>query len=118
MLDGLRAEAPEDWEVTYSRGADIVRLEPDPEGDTWPDGQPRWPIAVPVEPDESMIAQAVVDAEAADVVVAVVGDHIEVIGETRSTATLELLGGQVALLDALAAKFPGIRTAITGDEQS
>ena len=103
VLDGLRAEAPEDWEVTYSRGADIVRLEPDPEGDTWPDGQPRWPIAVPVEPDESMIAQAVADAQAADVVVAVVGDHIEVIGETRSTATLELLGGQVALLDALAA---------------
>ena len=42
VLDGLRAEAPEDWEVTYSRGADIVRLEPDPEGNTWPDGQPRY----------------------------------------------------------------------------
>lgn len=45
VLDGLRAEAPEDWEVTYSRGADIVRLEPDPEGDTWPDSQPVQPIA-------------------------------------------------------------------------
>lgn len=31
------------------------------------------------------------------------GDRIELIGEGRSTATLELIGGQIALLDALAA---------------
>ena len=31
------------------------------------------------------------------------GDRIELVGEGRSTATLELLGGQQALLDALAA---------------
>ena len=41
-------------------------------------------------------------ARDADVVVAVVGDRIELVGEGRSTATLELVGGQVALLDALA----------------
>ena len=34
--------------------------------------------------------------------VVVVGDTIALTGETRSTATLELQGGQVALLDALA----------------
>ena len=50
-----------------------------------------------------MIAEAVAAAEAADHVVAVVGDTIGLMGETRSTATLELVGGQVALLDALAA---------------
>ena len=33
--------------------------------------------------------------------VAVVGDALEFIGETRSTATLELQGGQIALLEAL-----------------
>ncbi len=33
--------------------------------------------------------------------VAVVGDHLKFIGEGQSTATLELQGGQVALLDAL-----------------
>jgi beta-glucosidase len=33
----------------------------------------------------------------------VVGDRIELVGEGRSTATLELIGGQIALLDALAA---------------
>jgi len=35
--------------------------------------------------------------------VAVVGDRIELVGEGRSTATLELIGGQNALLDALIA---------------
>ncbi len=34
-------------------------------------------------------------------VVAVVGDHLSFIGELQSTATLELQGGQIALLDAL-----------------
>ena len=33
----------------------------------------------------------------------VVGDRIELVGEGRSTATLELIGGQIALLEALAA---------------
>ena len=32
-----------------------------------------------------------------------VGDRIELVGEGRSTATLELIGGQLALLEALAA---------------
>ena len=37
-----------------------------------------------------------------DLVVAVVGDVVQLVGETCSTATLELLGGQNAMLDALA----------------
>ena len=102
VLDGLRREVPDGWEVAYSKGAEIVRLEPDPEGATFADGQPRPPIAVPAEPDAEQIAEAVAKAKAADVVVAVVGDRIELVGEARSTATLELQGGQVALLDALA----------------
>ncbi len=103
ILDGLRATVPAGWAVTYERGADILTLEPDPEGATFPDGQPRPPVVVPSAPDEAMIARAVASAEAADYVVAVVGDVIELVGEGRSTATLELIGGQVALLDALAA---------------
>jgi beta-glucosidase len=35
------------------------------------------------------------------VIIAVVGDHLRFVGETLSTATLELQGGQIALLDAL-----------------
>lgn len=103
VLDGFRAVVPDDWSVTYARGADIVRLEPDPAGATFPDGQPRPPVAVAVEPDAALIDAAVAAARAADHVVAVVGDTVGLFGESRSTATLELVGGQVALLDALEA---------------
>ncbi len=103
ILDGLKGVAPESWEVTYSRGADILRLAPDPEGEFFPDGQPRGPVVVPIEADPAAIAEAVTAAEAADVVVAVVGDTVELTGEAASTATLELVGGQIALLDAVIA---------------
>lgn len=78
VLDGIRALAPEGMAVRYERGCTIIN------------------------DDLSGIAAAVAAAQAADVVVAVVGDHLNYIGETLSTATLELQGGQVALLDALA----------------
>ena len=55
----------------------------------------------PAAPDPAMIAEAVNAAHRADYVIAVVGDNVSLIGEGRSTATLELLGGQVALLEAL-----------------
>lgn len=103
VLDGLRAHAPSDWEISYSRGADILTLEEDPEGAFFPDGQPRPQVVVPSAPDADLIADAVAAAEGADYVVAVVGDRIELVGEGRSTATLELVGGQLALLEALAA---------------
>ncbi len=101
VLDGLRALAPEGCEVTYAKGAEIITTGPDPKGGFFPDGQPRPDIAMPVDVDQQMIAEAVEAARGADAVVAVLGDRIELVGEGRSTATLELLGGQVALLDAL-----------------
>ncbi|MEU1123450.1 glycoside hydrolase family 3 N-terminal domain-containing protein [Streptomyces sp. NPDC005899] len=103
VLDGFREHVPAGWTVTYARGAEILGVGPDPEGAFFPDGQPRPDIVVPAEPSEELIREAVAAAGAADHVVAVVGDRIELIGEGRSTATLELVGGQVALLDALAA---------------
>jgi beta-glucosidase len=103
VLDGLRRFAPEGWTVTHARGADILTLETDPAGAFFPDGQPRPQVVVPCAPDDALIAEAVAAAQDADYVVAVVGDRIELVGEGRSTATLELIGGQVALLDALAA---------------
>lgn len=103
VLDGLRRYAPADWDIEYTEGAGILSLAEDPLGATFPDGQPRPPVVVPVEPDEDQIAEAVALARRSDVVVAVVGDRIELVGEGRSTATLELFGGQKALLDALAA---------------
>ncbi len=103
VLDGLRAQVPAGWQVSHTRGADIVALADHPDGPSFPDGQPRPPVVLPAQPDPAAIADAVADAAAADIVVAVVGDCIELVGEGRSTATLELVGGQIALLDALAA---------------
>ncbi|MDR2294482.1 MAG: glycoside hydrolase family 3 C-terminal domain-containing protein [Microbacterium sp.] len=102
VLDGFRRLAPAGWEITYGRGAEVLTLEEDPAGAFFPDGQPRPQVVLPAEPDARLIADAVAQAEAADYVVAVVGDVIDLVGEGRSTATLELIGGQIALLDALA----------------
>lgn len=76
-LDGIRALAPTGTPVRYGRGCSIV------------------------DEDLSGIPAAVAAAQSSDVVVAVVGDNLKFIGETLSTATLELQGGQIALLDAL-----------------
>lgn len=77
VLDGIRALAPNGLTVRYERGCSIVNN------------------------DLSGIPAAVAAAQASEVVVAVVGDHLDFIGETKSTATLELQGGQIALLEAL-----------------
>ncbi|MGV8886041.1 MAG: glycoside hydrolase family 3 N-terminal domain-containing protein [Microbacteriaceae bacterium] len=103
VVDGLRQLAPADWNVTHATGADILTLADNPAGEYFPDGQPRPKVVVPAIADDTQIAQAVEAAKHADVVVAVVGDRIELVGEGRSTATLELVGGQRALLEALAA---------------
>ncbi len=77
VLDGIRALAAPGCEVRHAPGCSIT------------------------DPDLGGIPAAVEAARGADVVVAVVGDTIPFIGECRSTATLELQGGQVALLEAL-----------------
>ena len=110
VLDGFRAVAPAGWQVTYARGAAIERLGPDPDGGFYPDGQPRPPMARPTPADPDEIAGATALARAADFAVVVVGDTVALTGESRSTATLELQGGQIALLDALAAT--GTPTAV------
>ncbi len=102
VLDGFHALTPDNWQVVYSKGANIVDLVPDPEGETYPDGQPRPKIGVSSAVDQALIDEAVANARQSDLVVAVVGDVIQTVGETCSTATLELLGGQNALLEALA----------------
>lgn len=103
VLDAFKTIAGESGaEVVYSRGANIVELVPDPEGETYPDGQPRPKIGVSAPVDQTLIDEAVANARQSDLVVAVVGDVIQTIGETCSTGTLELLGGQNALLEALA----------------
>lgn len=101
VLDGFKQLAPEGCEVVYSRGANIVDLVPDPEGEFYPDGQPRPKIGVSAKIDRALLDEAVENVRKSDLIVAVVGDVIQAIGEGCSTATLELLGGQNALIDAL-----------------
>ena len=101
VLDGFRQLAPKGCEVVYSRGANIVDLVPDPEGGFYPDGQPRPKVGVSAKLDRALLDEAVENARQSDLIVAVVGDVIQAIGEGCSTATLELLGGQNALIDVL-----------------
>ena len=103
VLDGFRELAGPHWQVDYALGAEIGELHPDPAGDSFADGQPRPPIFVAAAADPALIAEAVAAAEASDLAVVVVGDTVALNGETRSTATLDLQGGQLALLDAVVA---------------
>ena len=102
ILDGFKQLAPEGCEVAYSRGTNIIDLVDDPEGEFYPDGQPRPKLAVSAKFDQQLLDEAVDNARRSDLVVAVVGDVVQLVGETCSTATLELLGGQNAMLEALA----------------
>lgn len=79
VLDGIRRLAPPGLQVLHAAGCRIT--------DEGTEG----------------VREAMALAAQAEVVVAVVGDHLSLVGETLSTATLELQGAQVALLDALAA---------------
>lgn len=100
VLDGLRVQAQEGWSILHAKGCDITVLTDAEEG-AYDDGQPRPKVERPAPVDPAMIAEAVDAANRADIIVAVVGDSIPLVGECRSTATLELQGGQLALLEAL-----------------
>ena len=101
VLDGVRELAPDGCDVVVARGANVVELVPDPEGELFPDGQPRPNIAVAAPLDEALLDEAEVVARSADAVIAVVGDVVQLTGETCSTATLELLGVQNQLLERM-----------------
>ncbi|MFJ6272550.1 glycoside hydrolase family 3 N-terminal domain-containing protein [Pseudarthrobacter oxydans] len=101
VLDGFRAIVPESWTVTHARGADIGHEIPDPAGPTLIDGQPRPKLFIPAGSDEATLSEAVDAARKADYVVAVIGDTVALAGEHKSTATLELQGGQIELVERL-----------------
>ena len=102
VADGLRGELPANWRLDCEQGVDVLRLVDDPAGQLFPDGQPRPKVAAPARIDQDRFDRAVDLARQSDLVVAVVGDVVQLVGEGRSTATLELYGPQRDLLDALA----------------
>ena len=77
VLDGLLRSAPEGCQVAYVRGCSGVTTETDG------------------------IAGAVALAARSDVAVVVIGDGLAFAGEARSTATLELQGAQLELMERL-----------------
>ncbi len=93
VLDGVRQlAAAHGWDVVHATGCGIATLT-----GSWgvgEDGQPSYPVITPVAPDEDQLSEAVEVASSADVVVLVLGDNVLLTGEGRSTATLELQGGQ------------------------
>ena len=103
VLDGFREIAPANWAITHARGADIGRLVPDPAGATYQDGQPRPPLFQPAAADPVMLQEAARLAHDADWVIAVIGDTVALTGEGKSTATLDLQGAQIALVEDLIA---------------
>ncbi|HET7541539.1 MAG TPA: glycoside hydrolase family 3 N-terminal domain-containing protein [Polyangiaceae bacterium] len=77
LLDGIVARVPATVSVVYARGCSLDST------------------------DASELAAALSACSNADVIVLAVGDALPFIGETLSTATLELPGGQAALLNAI-----------------
>jgi beta-glucosidase len=79
LLDGIRARVPESVTVSHAAGCSVR------------------------SPDTSRIPSALGACAEADVIVLALGDDLPFIGESNSTATLELLGAQCALFDAVVA---------------
>jgi len=77
LLDGVIKHLGDKFEITYADGCSIRT------------------------PDTHKIQHAVDVARAADVVILALGDQLAFTGECKSTATLELMGGQKQLFDAL-----------------
>jgi beta-glucosidase len=101
VLDGMRTYENESLKIHYEKGAEIVTIDRERYGyfDTGALVSGAMDIS---SPDESLIQPAISLAEECDVTIAVVGDHFAIAGENCSTATLDLQGGQIELLNRLA----------------
>ncbi|MFW6304011.1 MAG: glycoside hydrolase family 3 C-terminal domain-containing protein, partial [Candidatus Sumerlaeota bacterium] len=79
LLDGLQKRFPSGMHIDYLPGCDMK------------------------DPDTAEVAEAAHLAARSDLAVVAVGDNLKLTGEFKSTATLELTGGQQALLEAVKA---------------
>lgn len=77
LLDGIRAHASASVTVRYAAGCSLRNT------------------------DTAELSAALSACQGADVIVIALGDDLKLIGETNSTATLDLPGGQPALLEAV-----------------
>jgi len=94
VLDGIKNYVGKDVNVTYAKGCNVVDA-------TWPESEI---IETPLTAQEQAgIDSAVTQAKQADVVIAVVGEDFERVGESLSRTGLNLPGRQLKLIQALQA---------------
>jgi beta-glucosidase len=100
VLDGIRSRAGDRVEVGYAPG---IR----PAQRVFPSMFDMFPGNAPVDPagfdDDAELARAVTLARESDVALVVLGESQNMIGEAASRSSLELPGGQLALLQAVVA---------------
>jgi beta-glucosidase len=94
VLAGIKNYMGSDANVTYAKGCNIVDA-------TWPESEI---IETPLTAQEqASIDSAVVQAKQADIVIAVVGEDVDRVGESLSRTGLNLPGRQLKLIQALQA---------------
>lgn len=100
VLDGIRNRAGQGTEVGYAPGIRPAQRVFPSMFDMFADNAPAEPAAFD---DDAEFARAVALARESDVAVVVLGEWQNMIGEAASRSSLELPGGQLALLQAVVA---------------
>jgi len=106
VLDGIKNYVGNGATVNYTKGCNIVDA-------TWPESEI---IETPLTQEEqASIDSAVAAAKQADVVIAVVGEDVDRVGESLSRTGLNLPGRQLKLIQALqATSKPVVMVMING----
>ncbi|TKC61513.1 beta-glucosidase [Pedobacter hiemivivus] len=92
ILDGIKAFVGNNAKVNYSKGCEVIDAK-------WPESEI---IATELTTEEqAQIDKAVADAKVSDIVIAVVGETDNQVGESKSRTGLNLPGRQLLLLQAL-----------------
>jgi beta-glucosidase len=112
VLDGIGNRAGAGVQVDYAPGIRLANR-------TFPSMFDMFEGNLPVDPpgfdDDAELARAVSLAQASDVAVVVLGEWQNMIGEAASRSSLELPGGQLALLQAvLATRTPVVLLVMNG----
>lgn len=92
ILDGIKAFAGKFSTISYSKGCEVTDAK-------WPESE-IMPISI-TTPEQAQINEAVAAASKADVIIAVVGETDDLVGESKTRTGLNLPGLQSQLLQAL-----------------
>lgn len=92
ILDGIKAYAGNRAKITYQKGCEVIDAK-------WPESE-IIPTDLTIE-EQSQIDQAVAASKNSDVIIAVVGETDDQVGESKSRTSLNLPGRQLMLLQAL-----------------